>query len=55
LNWIEEVVEFNPIDLCVNLGDTFNDNSVLISGFSEEYSETVLDTYRVINKNVCNG
>jgi autotransporter strand-loop-strand O-heptosyltransferase len=28
---------------------------VLISGFSEEYSETTLDTYRVINKNVCNG
>jgi autotransporter strand-loop-strand O-heptosyltransferase len=28
---------------------------VLISGFSEEYSETVLDTYRVINKSVCNG
>jgi len=28
---------------------------VLISGFSEEYSETVTDTYRVINKNVCNG
>lgn len=28
---------------------------VLISGFSEEYSETVSNTYRVINKNVCNG
>jgi len=28
---------------------------VLISGFSEEYSETILDTYRVINKSVCNG
>jgi autotransporter strand-loop-strand O-heptosyltransferase len=28
---------------------------VLISGFSEEYSETTLDTYRVINKNVCTG
>ena len=28
---------------------------VLISGFSEEYSETTLDTYRVINKSVCNG
>lgn len=30
-------------------------STVLISGFSEEYSETTLDTYRVINKNVCNG
>lgn len=28
---------------------------VLISGFSEEYSETVSNTYRVINKSVCNG
>ena len=28
---------------------------VLISGFSEEYSETTLNTYRVINKDVCNG
>jgi autotransporter strand-loop-strand O-heptosyltransferase len=29
--------------------------TVLISGFSQEYSETVTDTYRVINKNVCHG
>jgi len=29
--------------------------TVLISGFSEEYSETVSNTYRVINKNVCTG
>lgn len=29
--------------------------TVLISGFSEEYSETISNTYRVINKNVCNG
>ncbi len=29
--------------------------TVLISGFSEEYSETSLDTYRVINKSVCHG
>jgi autotransporter strand-loop-strand O-heptosyltransferase len=29
--------------------------TVLISGFSEEYSETISDTYRVINKNVCTG
>ncbi len=29
--------------------------TVLISGFSEEFSETTLDTYRVINKNVCHG
>jgi len=29
--------------------------TVLISGFSEEYSETTINTYRVINKNVCNG
>jgi autotransporter strand-loop-strand O-heptosyltransferase len=29
--------------------------TVLISGFSEEQSETVLNTYRVINKSVCNG
>ena len=29
--------------------------TVLISGFSEEYSETKIDTYRVINKNVCTG
>jgi autotransporter strand-loop-strand O-heptosyltransferase len=28
---------------------------VLISGFSEEYSETTTDTYRVINNNVCHG
>lgn len=28
---------------------------VLISGFSEEYTETQSNTYRVINKNVCNG
>ena len=29
--------------------------TVLISGFSEEQSETKLNTYRVINKSVCNG
>ena len=29
--------------------------TVLISGFSEDYSETKMNTYRVINKNVCNG
>ena len=29
--------------------------TVLISGFSQEYSETVTDTYRVINKSVCHG
>lgn len=29
--------------------------TVLISGFSEEQSETVSNTYRVINKSVCNG
>ena len=28
---------------------------VLISGFSDDYSETVSNTYRVINKNVCHG
>lgn len=28
---------------------------VLISGFSEDYTETQLDTYRVINKNTCTG
>ena len=28
---------------------------VLISGFSEEYTETSLNTFRIINKNVCNG
>ncbi len=28
---------------------------VLISGFSEDYSETSTNTYRVINKNVCHG
>ena len=28
---------------------------VLISGFSEKWSETKLDTYRVINENVCHG
>jgi autotransporter strand-loop-strand O-heptosyltransferase len=28
---------------------------VLISGFSEKWSETTLDTYRVINENVCHG
>ena len=28
---------------------------VLISGFSKPYSETVTDTYRVFNENVCNG
>jgi autotransporter strand-loop-strand O-heptosyltransferase len=29
--------------------------TVLISGFSEEYSETISNTYRVINKSVCTG
>ena len=29
--------------------------TVLISGFSQEYSETTTDTYRVINKSVCHG
>jgi autotransporter strand-loop-strand O-heptosyltransferase len=28
---------------------------VLISGFSEKWTETTLDTYRVINENVCHG
>jgi autotransporter strand-loop-strand O-heptosyltransferase len=28
---------------------------VLISGFSDEYTETQSNTYRVINKNVCTG
>jgi hypothetical protein len=28
---------------------------ILISGFSEEYTETVSKTYRVINKDVCTG
>jgi autotransporter strand-loop-strand O-heptosyltransferase len=28
---------------------------VLISGFSEKWSETTLDTYRVINESVCHG
>ncbi len=28
---------------------------VLISGFSKKWAETKLDTYRVINENVCNG
>lgn len=28
---------------------------ILISGFSEEYTETTSNTYRVINKNVCHG
>jgi hypothetical protein len=28
---------------------------ILISGFSEKFSETKLDTYRVINENVCHG
>ena len=28
---------------------------VLISGFSEKWAETKLDTYRVINENVCHG
>lgn len=28
---------------------------VLISGFSKEWAETKLDTYRVINKSVCHG
>jgi len=34
---------------------TLNLPTVLISGFSEEYSETKIGTYRVINKNVCTG
>ena len=29
--------------------------TVLISGFSQEYSETITNTYRVINKSVCHG
>ena len=29
--------------------------TILISGFSQEYSETTTDTYRVINKSVCHG
>lgn len=28
---------------------------ILVSGFSEDYTETQSDTYRVINKNVCTG
>jgi autotransporter strand-loop-strand O-heptosyltransferase len=28
---------------------------ILISGFSEKFAETKLDTYRVINENVCHG
>jgi hypothetical protein len=28
---------------------------VLISGFSEKWAETTLDTYRVINESVCHG
>jgi autotransporter strand-loop-strand O-heptosyltransferase len=28
---------------------------VLISGFSEEWAETKLNTHRIINKNVCHG
>jgi len=28
---------------------------ILISGFSEKWAETKLDTYRVINQNVCHG
>jgi len=28
---------------------------VLISGFSEKWAETKLDTYRIINENVCHG
>ena len=28
---------------------------ILISGFSEKWAETTLDTYRVINENVCHG
>ena len=28
---------------------------VLISGFSEKYTETTLDTFRVINEDVCHG
>jgi autotransporter strand-loop-strand O-heptosyltransferase len=28
---------------------------VLVSGFSEKWAETKLDTYRVINENVCHG
>jgi autotransporter strand-loop-strand O-heptosyltransferase len=28
---------------------------VLISGFSEKWAETKLDTYRVINEDVCHG
>ena len=28
---------------------------VLVSGFSEKWAETTLDTYRVINENVCHG
>jgi autotransporter strand-loop-strand O-heptosyltransferase len=28
---------------------------VLISGFSEKWAETTLDTYRIINENVCHG
>jgi autotransporter strand-loop-strand O-heptosyltransferase len=34
---------------------TIGQPTVLISGFSEDYSETVSNTYRVINKNVCTG
>jgi autotransporter strand-loop-strand O-heptosyltransferase len=28
---------------------------VLISGFSEKWTETTLDTYRIINESVCHG
>jgi autotransporter strand-loop-strand O-heptosyltransferase len=60
---IERLIEdMSTCEFFVGLGSglswlswTLNLPTVLISGFSEEYSETKVGTYRVINKSTCTG
>jgi len=60
---LQDVInEFATCEFFVGLGSglswlawSCNLPVVLISGFSEEWAETKLDTHRVINKSVCHG
>ena len=60
---LQEVIDdLSTCDLFIGLGSGLSWLAwscglpvVLISGFSKPYSETVTDTYRVFNENVCNG
>ena len=60
---LQDVIDdLNTCELFIGLGSGLswvawgcNLPVVLISGFSKSYSETKIDTFRVINENVCNG